>query len=55
MMTQPAITKPKPGLWAGLFAANMAMIAMLQIIDAIEPPAPFILIALNFILLVPMV
>ncbi len=45
----------KPGLWAGLFAANMALIAVLSVTDALEHPVPPILIALNCVLLVPMV
>ena len=54
MMTQAAIAKPKPGLWAGLFFANMAIIAVLFITGAIEPPAPYLLFALNFVLLLPL-
>ena len=62
MMTNPAThdtghragRAAKPGLWAGLFAANMAVIAVLSITDALEHPVPTILIALNCVLLVPM-
>lgn len=45
----------KPGKWAGLFAANMAVIAVLTITDALEQPVPTILMAINCVLLVPMV
>ncbi|RIV82681.1 hypothetical protein [Aurantiacibacter zhengii] len=45
----------RPGLWAGLFAVNMALIAVLSITDALEQPVPVILIALNCVLLIPMV
>ncbi len=45
----------KPGLWAGMFAANMALIFVLSITGALEQPIPLILIALNCVLLVPMV
>ena len=44
----------KPGIWAGLFCVNMAIIAVLHISGAIEPPVPYILMALSFILLIPM-
>lgn len=43
----------RPGLWAGLFAVNMALIAVFHILDFIEQPVPFILFALNMTLLVP--
>lgn len=48
-------TRAKPGLWAGLFGANMAVIAALFMTGAIEPPVPYILFALNMILLAPFV
>ncbi len=48
-------SKAKPGLWAGLFGANMAVIAVLHITGALEGAAPFILYALNFVLLAPFV
>lgn len=47
-------TRALPGVWAGLFCVNMALIAVLHISEAIEPPVPFILMALNMVLLVPM-
>ncbi|MGB3794893.1 MAG: hypothetical protein WA957_01155 [Alteraurantiacibacter sp.] len=53
-MTKSATSRARPGLWAGMFAANMALIAVLHITGAIEQPVPFTLMALNFILLVPM-
>lgn len=43
----------RPGLWAGLFACNMALIAVGHILDVIEQPVPFVLFALNMTLLVP--
>ncbi|WP_338241589.1 hypothetical protein [Aurantiacibacter hainanensis] len=55
MSAQAAQSRPRPWLWAGLFVANMALIAALYELGAIEPPTPAILIAANFILLVPMV
>ncbi|QZH76089.1 MAG: hypothetical protein JY451_05895 [Erythrobacter sp.] len=53
-MTAAAVTPAKPGVWAGLFCVNMALIAVLHISEAIEPPVPWILMALNMVLLVPM-
>jgi len=46
-------SKARPGVWAGLFFSNVAVIAVLHITGALEPPAPYILFALNFVLLVP--
>ena len=54
-MAETAQTSAKPGLWVGLFAANMAVIAVLDITGALEAPAPYILQALNFLLLIPFV
>ena len=54
-MADATQAKAKPGLWAGLFAANVAVIAVLHITGAIEPPTPYILFALNMVLLVPLV
>lgn len=59
MMTDAVQTaekaKAKPGLWAGLFAANMGIIAALMASGALEAPVPYILFALNFVLLIPMI
>ena len=54
-MTESVRTKPKPGLWAGLFTANMGVIAALFATGAVEPPVPYILFALNFALLLPLI
>ncbi|MBH5321078.1 hypothetical protein [Aurantiacibacter sediminis] len=54
-MTDAVQKKPKPGLWAGLFAANLGIIAALFITGALEAPTPYILFALNFLLLIPMI
>ena len=54
-MTDAVQKKAKPGLWGGLFAVNMALIAVLAGTGALEHPTPAILIGLNMILLVPMV
>ena len=45
--------RARPGIWAGLFCVNMAVIAVLQITDAIGGPTPWILFALNMVLLIP--
>lgn len=45
--------KARPGVWAGLFFVNVALIAVLHITGGIEPPTPYILFALNFVLFVP--
>ncbi len=50
-----AETPARPWLWAGLFVINMALIAAAQIFDALEPPAAWVLMALNMVLLVPMI
>ena len=51
-----ASTKPaRPGIWAGLFAVNVALIAVLHITGAIQPPVPYLLFAANLVLLIPMV
>ncbi|WP_271079421.1 hypothetical protein [Aurantiacibacter sp. MUD61] len=55
MMTDAVQKNPKPGLWGGLFAVNMALIAVLAGTGALEHPTPAILIGLNMILLIPMV
>lgn len=52
-MTAATQAKAKPGLWVGLYMANMAIISVLFITDAIEPPVPYILYALSFVLLIP--
>lgn len=44
----------KPGIWAGLFGANVAVIAVLHITGALEGATPYILYALNFVLLIPL-
>jgi len=49
--TEPAA---RPGLWASLFVLNMALIAAARIFDVLEPPATWVLMALNMGLLVPM-
>ncbi|WP_340587466.1 hypothetical protein [Erythrobacter alti] len=54
-MTSATHNKAKPGLWAGLFASNMAVIAVLFVTGAIEPPTPYILMVLNAVLLVPVI
>lgn len=41
--------------WGLLFFVNMALIALAHIFGLIEPPAPWILLALNMVLLVPYV
>lgn len=53
-MTIAAHKPARPGIWAGLFGVNVALIAVLQVTGAIEPPVPYLLLALNFVLLVPM-
>ncbi len=55
MMATATQNKAKPGVWAGLFGANMAVIAVLFITGVIEPPTPYILFALNMVLMVPLV
>ncbi len=55
MMADAVQTKAKPGLWAGLVAANMGIIAALFATGALEAPTPYILFALNFVLLIPMI
>jgi len=47
-------TNAKPGVWAGLFGVNVALIAVLHITGALEGPTPYILYALNFTLLIPL-
>ena len=47
--------RARPGIWAGLFAMNLAIIAVLMITGALEGATPWILFALNFLLLIPMI
>lgn len=47
--------KAGPGLWAGIFGANLGIIAALFASGALEAPVPYILFALNFGLLIPMI
>ncbi len=54
-MTAATQSKARPGLWGGLFAANMAVIAVLAGSGAIEHPVPIILFAFNCVLLMPMI
>lgn len=58
MMTSRARNKSnsdaKPGVWAGLFGANIAVIAVLHTTGALEGATPYILYALNFVLLIPL-
>ncbi len=42
-------------LWGALFTLNMMLITLAHIFDLIEQPVPLILMAINFVLLVPMV
>ena len=42
-MTTPS--QRRPGLWIGLFLASSAVIAVLKVSDAINPPTAFILFA----------
>lgn len=53
-MTTATTQSTRPGVWAGLFAVNTALIAVLRISGALEMPAPAILMALNLLLLVPL-
>lgn len=46
---------PRPGLWGALFILNMMLITLAHIFDLIELPVPPILMAINMVLLVPMV
>ena len=46
--------RARPGIWAGLFGVNGAIIAVLMITGALEGATPWILFALNFLLLMPM-
>lgn len=48
-------TPARPWLWGGLFVGNMALLAAAQIFDVIERPASLVLVALNMVLLVPMI
>ena len=49
-----AVQKPaRPGLWAGLFFANAAIITVLHITDAINVPTFWVLFALNSVLIAP--
>ena len=48
-----ARTQRKPGLWIGLFLASSAVIAVLKVSDAINPPTAFILFAGATGLLIP--
>lgn len=50
----PARPRARPGIWAGLFGVNMALIAVLHITEAIEAPVAWVLMALNMVLIVPM-
>lgn len=54
-MTAATRTTAKPGLWVGLYLANMAIISALFVTQAIEPPVPYILYALCHVLLIPMI
>ncbi|RJY09303.1 hypothetical protein [Aurantiacibacter aquimixticola] len=54
-MTVTTQSKAKPGLWIGLFFANAAVITVLHITDAINAPTFWIVFALNFVLLIPIV
>tara|TARA_B100001057_G_scaffold449372_1_gene490478 strand:- start:334 stop:951 length:618 start_codon:yes stop_codon:yes gene_type:complete len=45
----------RPGLWAGLFCANFAIIAVLFTNESLNPPTSGILFVLNFVLLIPFV
>ena len=53
--TQTSARKPRPALWAALFIFNMVAIAAAQIFELIEMPVPAVLMALNFLVLIPMV
>ncbi|MDE1467268.1 hypothetical protein [Aurantiacibacter sp. D1-12] len=55
MMTEAVQSTAKPGVWAGLFCTNMALIFVLSITGAIEHPVPMILLACNMVLLIPLV
>ena len=52
-MTAAKAERARPMIWAGAFIVNMAIIAFLHITEAIEPPVPYILFALNLLLLIP--
>lgn len=51
----PVNGKARLGLWAGLFAGNMGIIAALMATGALEAPIPYILMALNCLLIMPMI
>lgn len=54
-MSAVAAQPARPGLWAGLFLGNTGVITALASTGALERPTPFILFALNLVLLIPLV
>lgn len=54
-MTPDSHRPARPGIWAGLFSVNAALVAVMHLTGALEPPVPYLLFALNFVLLVPMI
>lgn len=54
-MTAATAKSARPGIWAGLFGVNIALIVVLTGSGALEGATPFILFALNFLLLIPMI
>lgn len=52
-MTARTDTPARPWLWFGLFTLNIGLIAAARIFDVLEPPATWILLALNMALLIP--
>ena len=52
-MTATTQSKAEPGLWIGLFFANLAIIAAFQFTGAIDVATFWVLFALNFVLIAP--